>query len=166
MRPAQNSSRSASLLADAAATIAPCRAAIASTASMQMVDLGRAAVELDDQQRLDVERIAGMDEGLGGVDRRPVHHLHAAGDDAGGDDRGDAVAGALDRWGSRSAARAPPGGFGRMRTVTSVTTPSSPSEPTMTPEQVVAFGIEVLAAEPDDLAVDRAPSRCRGRCWW
>ena len=33
----------------------------------QVVDLGRRAVELDDQQGLDVERIAGLDEGLGGV---------------------------------------------------------------------------------------------------
>ena len=48
----------------------------------QMVDLGLRPVELDDQQRLDVERIAGMDELLGRMDRRPVHHLHAAGNDA------------------------------------------------------------------------------------
>jgi hypothetical protein len=34
-----------------------------------VVDLGRRAVEFDDQQRLDIERIAGMDEGLGRVDR-------------------------------------------------------------------------------------------------
>ena len=33
-----------------------------------------------------------------------------------------------------SKARAP-GGFGRMRTVTSVTTPSMPSEPTVTPSR-------------------------------
>ena len=35
-----------------------------------MIDLGRRAVELDDQQRLDVERIAGVDELLDRVDRR------------------------------------------------------------------------------------------------
>ena len=58
-----------------------------------MIDLGRRAVEFDDQQRLDVERIAGMDELLDRVDRRPVHHLHAAGDDAGADDGRDACAG-------------------------------------------------------------------------
>ena len=52
----------------------------------QIVDLDAGAIEFDDQQRLDVERIAGMDKGLGGVDRRLVHHLHAARDDAGGDD--------------------------------------------------------------------------------
>ena len=58
----------------------------------QVLDLGRRAVELADQQALDVERVAGVAEVLGGVDRRPVHHLEAARDDAVRDDRGDAVA--------------------------------------------------------------------------
>ena len=44
-------------------------------------------------------------------------------------------------------------GFWRIRTVTSVTTPSSPSEPMKTPEQVIAAGIEMLAAQPDHVAV-------------
>jgi hypothetical protein len=48
-----------------------------------MIDLGLAAVELDDQQRLGVERIAGMDEFFGRMDRGPIHHLHAAGNDPG-----------------------------------------------------------------------------------
>ena len=61
-----------------------------------MIDLGWRTVELDDQQRLDVERIAGVDEFLGGMDRGLVHHLHAAGDDAGADDARDAFAGGLD----------------------------------------------------------------------
>ncbi len=52
----------------------------------QMIDLGVRTVQLDDQQCLDVERIAGVNEFLRGVDRRPVHHLHAGGDDAGADD--------------------------------------------------------------------------------
>ena len=43
-------------------------------------------------------------------------------------------------------------GFFRMRTVTSVTTPSRPSEPVMMPEQVVAAGVEMLAAEAQHLA--------------
>ena len=60
-----------------------------------MIDLGLRAVQFDDQQGLDVERVADLDEGLGGVDRRAVHHLHAARDDAGADDRGDAIAGVL-----------------------------------------------------------------------
>ena len=62
----------------------------------QLIDLHAWTVELDDQQRLDVERIAGMDKGFGGVDRGLVHHLHAAGDDAGADDARDAFAGRLD----------------------------------------------------------------------
>ncbi len=65
-------------------------------AADQFVDLDAGTVEFDDQQRLDVERIAGMDEGFGGVDRRLVHHLHAARNDAGADDPRDAFAGRLD----------------------------------------------------------------------
>ena len=56
----------------------------------QVVDLGRRAVELADQQRLGVARVAGAAEILGRVDGRVVHHLQPARDDAGGDDRGDA----------------------------------------------------------------------------
>ena len=72
----------------------------------QVIDLLAAAVELDDQQRLAVERIAGMDERLGGLDRRSVHHLHAAGNDAGGDDLGHAASALLPRSQIRRAARA------------------------------------------------------------
>ncbi len=43
----------------------------------------------------------------------------------------------------------------RIRTVTSVTIPSSPSEPTMRPSKIVAAAVEVLAAEPNDVAVGR-----------
>jgi len=42
-----------------------------------MVHLGRRPIEFDDQKRLDIQRIAGMDELLGGLHRQPVHHLHA-----------------------------------------------------------------------------------------
>ena len=62
----------------------------------QMIDLRRAAVEFDDQQRLGIERIAGVNESLRRLDREPVHDLHAAGNDAGADDRGDAIARAFD----------------------------------------------------------------------
>ena len=58
----------------------------------QMVDFGARTIQLDDQERLDIERITGMDEFLGGVDGQPVHHLHAAGNDAGADDARDAFA--------------------------------------------------------------------------
>ena len=91
LRPAQNSSRSSSEVE----TRHFGRAAVARDrldALQQMVDFGGRAVELDDQQRLDVERIAGVDELLDRVDRRLVHHLHAARDDAGADDAADAFA--------------------------------------------------------------------------
>ena len=69
LRPAQNSSRSSSELetrqVDGAASLGD-----RLDARDQVVDLGLRAVELDDQQRLDVERIAGMDELLDRVDRR------------------------------------------------------------------------------------------------
>ena len=69
LRPAQNNSRSSSerdaLHVDRAAVSRDLFDALD-----QMIDLGRRAVELDDQQRLDVERIAGVDELLDGVDRR------------------------------------------------------------------------------------------------
>ena len=62
----------------------------------QFIDLDAGTIEFDDQQRLDVERIAGMNEGFGGVDRRSVHHFHAARDDPGADDPRHAFAGRLD----------------------------------------------------------------------
>ena len=132
-RPAQNSSRSSSEFGDAAGH----RAAFARDlldALEQMIDFGARAVEFDDQQRLDVERITGMDEVLGGADRRPVHHLHAARDDAGADDARDAFAavfgrGEADQRGARRFRLL------RIRTVTSVTTPSSPSEPVTMPSR-------------------------------
>ena len=72
----------------------PC--AIASTRRINSSTSIAGTIEFDDQQRLDVERIAGMDKGFGGVDRGLVHHFHAAGDDAGADDARDAFAGSLD----------------------------------------------------------------------
>ena len=63
----------------------------------QMVDLGRRAVELADQQRLGVARVAGGAEILGGVDGRVVHHLQPGRDDASRDDRGDTLAALVDR---------------------------------------------------------------------
>ena len=81
-RPAQNNSRSCSER-DALHDAARHSARNLFDAFDQMVDLGRRSVELDDQQRLDVERIAGMDELFDGRDRRTIHDLHAAGNDSG-----------------------------------------------------------------------------------
>jgi hypothetical protein len=80
LRPAQNKLRSAS-----------------EVEIWQVVDLGLWPVELDDEERLDVERIAGLHEGFGRMDRRPVHHFHAARDDSGPDDLRHAVATVLRR---------------------------------------------------------------------
>ena len=95
MRPAQNSSRSRSEFGGAQRRGAAA-ARDAGDLFDQVIDLGDRTVELDDQNGVDVERIARMDEFLDRMDRRLVHHLHAAGDDAGGDDAADAGAGFFD----------------------------------------------------------------------
>ena len=46
-------------------------------AAQHVVDLGVRALDLDDQHRLDVERVAGMGEILADLDRRAVHELDA-----------------------------------------------------------------------------------------
>jgi hypothetical protein len=74
----------------------------------EMIDLGLWAIDLDDQQRLDVERIAGMHEFLDRMDRRLVHHLHAAGDDARADDPADAFPASSEEPKPTSTARAIP----------------------------------------------------------
>ena len=96
LRPAQNRSRSVFGIGD------PARQRAAGPRDLlhaveQMIDFGARTVELDDQQRLDIERIAGMDEFLGCVDRRAIHHLHAARNDAGADDARNAFAGIFGR---------------------------------------------------------------------
>jgi len=45
-----------------------------------MVDFGQGPVEFDDQQRLDVEWIAGMDERFGRMMRDPVRNLPRGGE--------------------------------------------------------------------------------------
>ena len=69
LRPAQNNSRSSSELETRQVTARQCRGDLLD-AIEQVIDFVARAVELDDQQRLDVERIAGMDEFLGGADGR------------------------------------------------------------------------------------------------
>ena len=61
----------------------------------QVVAFGGGAIDLDNQQRADIERVADLDEGFGGVDRGAVHHLHAGGDDPFADDLRHAGAGAF-----------------------------------------------------------------------
>jgi len=119
-----------------------------------MVDLDLRPVELDDQERLHVERIAGMDEVLGGADRRPVHHLHAAGNDAAADDVGDALPGLLagretDEQGARTL-RFPEDAHGDLGDHR-----KQPLRSGEHAEQVVALRVEMASAEPYDLAVDQ-----------
>ena len=117
----------------------------------QVVDLDRRAVELDDQQALGVHRIARADIGLGALHGVLVHHLHAAGDDARGDDGGDAVGRA--RFGReaqqhgarrRRLAQQPHRHFGDDAQQAFGAGHQA--------HQVVAFGVEMLAAQPHDLA--------------
>ncbi len=63
----------------------------------QLFDLGGRAVKFDNQQRLDVERVADVDERFRSMNRGPVHHLHAGRNDPGGDYRGHTIAGVLGR---------------------------------------------------------------------
>jgi hypothetical protein len=92
------------------------------------VDVGFDAVEFAQQDGFGVDRVAGVDEVLGGADRQVVHHLQAAGNDAGGDDVGHCAAGLFDRV---EAGQQHPAtwGLGSSLTVTSVMIPSMPSEP-------------------------------------
>ena len=118
-----------------------------------MIDLGLRTVELDDQQRLDVERIPGVHELLDCMDRRTVHHFHAPGNYPGADDSADAGAGMLGRreahqHGTRTF-RLPEDAHGDLGDDAEQSLGAGDDT-----EQVVAAGVEVLAAEPHDLAGD------------
>ena len=93
-----------------------------------------------------------MAEILGRLDRRAVHHLHAARDDAGGNDLGHAIARGLVR-GESDEQRL--GGVGPAQDAHRDLGdhPQQSLRAGQHPEKVVALGIEVLAAEPDHLAV-------------
>ena len=73
-------------------TRTPCALAIAAMRASSAVHLGLAALDLDDQHRLDVERIAGVGEILADRDRRPVHVFHRHRHDSRADDRRHAAA--------------------------------------------------------------------------
>src|SRR5262249_48358131 len=115
-----------------------------------MVDLRLGPVELDDQQRLDIERVAGVDELFGGVDRGPVHHFHSAGNDAGADDAADAFAGVLRR---RKADQHRARAFGLAQDAHGDLgdDPEQALGAGDDPEQIVAAGLGMLAADPHDL---------------
>ena len=119
-----------------------------------MIDLGLRAVDLDDQQRLDIERIAGMDEFLDRVDRWLVHHLHAGGNDAPGNDAAHALPGIL------GGCKADQHGASALRPLQDADRDlGDDAEQTFRSghdaEEIIAAGIEMLAAEAHDLAVDQ-----------
>ena len=118
----------------------------------QVADLDLGPVQFDDQQGLDVEGIAGMDKLLGSVDRRFVHHLHAAGDDPGTDDRTDAI--------PRRLAGGEPEKQGACRLRLLKDTQghfgNDPEQALGSGDQaqkIVPFAVQVLAAKTDFLAV-------------
>ena len=115
-------------------------------AAEHVVDFLVGSLDLDDQHRLDVERIACMGEGLADLDRRAVHIFKRHRNDAGGDDRRDAgarIVHALEAEQRRARA------FGRAQDAHRRF--GDDAELAFRPgdqaEQVVAAAIEVLAAE-------------------
>ena len=99
------------------------------------VHLGVGALDLDDQQRLDIHRVAGMGKGLADLDRRLVHELDGDRDDARADDVGDTGAGGDRGVETETGPGRAPSGLASSLTVASVTMPSWPSEPQIRPSR-------------------------------
>ena len=93
-----------------------------------------------------------MDEFLDRMDGRPVHHLHAGRNDPGADDAADAGARVLRRSGKPISMRAR--GFRLLQDAHRDL--GDDAEQALRAdddaEQIVAAGVEMLAAQPDDLA--------------
>ena len=92
---------------------------------------------------------------LGRLDRERVHHLDRRRHDAGGDDRRHRVPGVVGGGSKPASSVRTSSGLRTSRTVTAVTMPSVPSEPTTAPEQVVAGAVRAPPPEVDDVAVRR-----------
>ena len=129
-----------------------------------MIDFGARTIEFDDEDRFDVERITRMDEFLGRMDRKPVHHLDAGGNDPGRDDAADAGAGLL-RGGEAGEQSARAFGLGEKPHRDLGDDAEQALGAVDDAEQIVAAGIEMLAAEAHDLAGHQHESRSRARCW-
>ena len=144
--------RGASRMADfdSRTVFAPCARAMSTMRAEQVVHLGVRALDLDDQQGLDIERIAGMGEGLADLDGRLVHEFDRDRDDARADDGGDARRPPPRCESKPNSTGRAPSAARRMRTVASVTMPSCPSEPMTSAEQVVARRVHRVAADIDD----------------
>ena len=95
LRPAQNRSRSASLVETFVVVAPSARGDLLDDADEQ-IHLRRRSVEFDDHQRRRVGWIAAGLETLHRVDRGLVHHLEAAGNNAARNNRADATRAGLD----------------------------------------------------------------------
>ena len=153
LRPAQNSSRSSSEVETRhSGRTAFLRDRLDSL--QQVIDFGGRPVEFDNQQRLDIERISRMDEFLNCVNRRTVHHLHAARNDASADDAADAFAGLLRRRKPDQHCARGLGLFQNANRHLGDDTEQSFRSGDET-QQVVAFAIQVLPADTQHLTGDQ-----------
>ena len=118
-----------------------------------VLDLRVRALDLDDQHRLDIERVAGLGEGLADLDGRAVHVFQRHRDDAGADDRGDARARHRSRietdQGRARALRLAQDAHRRLGDDAELALGAGDQA-----EQVIARRIEMRAAELDDGAID------------
>ncbi len=118
------------------------------------VHLGVGALDLDDQQRLDIHRVAGMGEGLADLDGGLVHELHRDRDDARADDGRHRRTGLL---AGREAEQHGPGAFGRAQDAHRRLGDDAELAfgAVDQAEDVVAGGIEMGAADLHDAAVEQ-----------
>ena len=117
----------------------------------ELVDLDAGAVQFADEDRFRVPRIAGTAEALRRLDRRPVHHFEPGGDDPGGDDVADA---GPRRFVVGKAHEERPHGrrFGQDAHRDFGDHAEQPLGAGDRAEQIVALGVELLAAQTKDLA--------------
>ena len=131
----------------------------------QVGDLLVRPLHLDDQHRLDLERVAGLGEGLADVDRRPVHELDGDGDDAGADDGGNALAGGLagveaEQHGTCAFGRAQDA-HGRLGGDAELALGADRQT-----QQIVARANRGARRRSRSPRRPSAPSSGRARCWW
>ena len=136
LRPFQRRSRSARSVAERT-SVAPDSGQIGHDLFAGATDVVGKAIDLDQEHRAGVHRVAGVIGRLDGLDGEVVHHLQRGRHDAGGDDARRGVGRRLDvgKWRSRTSVAS---GVGVSRTIALVTMPSVPSEPTTAAGEVVA----------------------------
>jgi len=119
-----------------------------------VIDFALRSVEFDDEDRLDIKRISGVDERLSRMNGELVHHLDAARNNPGADDVTDA--GRRRRRGGKADQQ----GAGDLRSFQDShrhlgDDAEQPFRTDDNAEQIVTGGVEMLAAKPDDLAGDQ-----------